>query len=152
MLKKNKRCRNVKKKSDNKNIGIGERINITLGLLNEDDTYDNRIEVMANLQAMKEIIEIHPGLKDLNYKSIPQGEIKIEGNNNINSNIQSNINKLINKIKGYKEIQNNQELIKIFNALQNQVKYIKNFEGNIQRQTEDNQEQKKMLWLNILKN
>ena len=134
----------IRKKSDNKNIGIGERINITLGLLNEDDTYDNRIKVMANLQAMKEIIEIHPGLKDLNYKSIPQGEIKIEGNNNINSNIQSNINKLINKIKGYKEIQNNQELVKIFNALQNQVKYIKNFEGNIQGQTEDNQEQKKI--------
>ena len=134
----------IRKKSDNKNIGIGERINITLGLLNEDDTYDNRIKVMANLQAMKEIIEIHPGLKDLNYKSIPQGEIKLEGNNNINSNIQSNINKLINKIKGYKEIQNNQELVKIFNALQNQVKYIKNFEGNIQGQTEDNQEQKKI--------
>ena len=134
----------IRKKFDNKNIGIGERINITLGLLKEDDTYDNRIEVMANLQAMKEIIEIHPGLKDLNYKSIPQGEIKIEGNNNINSNIQSNINKLINKIKGYKEIQNNQELVKIFNALQNQVKYIKNFEGNIQGQTEDNQEQKKI--------
>ena len=134
----------IRKKFDNKNIGIGERINITLGLLNEDDTYDNRIKVMANLQAMKEIIEIHPGLKDLNYKSIPQGEIKIEGNNNINSNIQSNINKLINKIKGYKEIQNNQELVKIFNALQNQVKYIKNFEGNIQGQTEDNQEQKKI--------
>ena len=134
----------IRKKFENKNIGIGERINITLGLLKEDDTYDNRIEVMANLQAMKEIIEIHPGLKDLNYKSIPQGEIKIEGNNNINSNIQSNINKLINKIKGYKEIQNNQELVKIFNALQNQVKYIKNFEGNIQGQTEDNQEQKKI--------
>ena len=134
----------IRKKFENKNIGIGERINITLGLLKEDDTYDNRIEVMANLQAMKEIIEIHPGLKDLNYKSIPQGEIKIEGNNNINSNIQSNINKLINKIKGYKEIQNNQELVKIFNALQNQVKYIKNFEGNIQRKTEDNQEQKKI--------
>ena len=134
----------IRKKSDNKNIGIGERINITLGLLKEDDTYDNRIEVMANLQAMKEIIEIHPGLKDLNYKSIPQGEINIVGNNNINSNIQSNINKLINKIKGYKEIQNNQELVKIFNALQNQVKYIKNFEGNVQRQTEDNQEQKKI--------
>ena len=134
----------IRKKFDNKNIGIGERINITLGLLKEDDTYDNRIEVMANLQAMKEIIEIHPGLKDLNYKSIPQDEIKIEGNNNINSNIQSNINKLINKIKGYKEIQNNQELVKIFNALQNQVKYIKNFEGNIQGQTEDNQEQKKI--------
>ena len=135
----------IRKKSDNKNIGIGERINITLGLLKEDDTYDNRIEVMANLQAMKEIIEIHPSLKELNNNSIiPQGEIKIEGNNNINSNIQSNINKLINKIKGYKEIQNNQELVKIFNALQNQVKYIKNFEGNIQGQTEDNQEQKKI--------
>ena len=139
-----KKIEEIRKKFDNKNIGIGERINITLGLIKEDDTYENRLGVISNLEAMKEIIESHPGLKDLNYNSIiPQGEINIDGSNNINSNIQSNINKLISKIKGYKEIQYNAELLKIFNALQNQVKNIKNVGGNIQGQTGDNQEQKK---------
>ena len=134
----------IRKKSDNKNIGIGERINITLGLLKEDDTYDNRIEVMANLQVMKEIIESHPGLKDLSSNSVsPAVEININGNNDINSTIQSNCNKLINKIKSYKEIQNNPELVKIFNILQNQVKNIKSSGGSIQGQTEETQEPKK---------
>jgi len=133
----------IKKKIDNKNMGIGDRINITLGLLKEDDTYDNRIEVMANLQVMKEIIESHPGLKDLSSNSIsPAGEININGNNNINSTIQSNCNKLINKIKGYKEIQNNPELVKIFNILQNQVKNIKSTGGSNQGQAEEAQEPK----------
>ena len=134
----------IKKKIDNKNMGIGDRINITLGLLKEDDTYDNRIEVMANLQVMKEIIESHPGLKDLSSNSVsPAGEININGNNNINSTIQSNCNKLINKIKGYKEIQDNPELVKIFNILQNQVKNIKSSGGSIQGQAEETQEPKK---------
>ena len=133
----------IKKKIDNKNMGIGDRINITLGLLKEDDTYDNRIEVMANLQVMKEIIESHPGLKDLSSNSVsPAGEININGNNNINSTIQSNCNKLINKIKGYKEIQNNPELVKIFNILQNQVKNIKSTGGSNQSQAEEAQEPK----------
>ena len=133
----------IKKKIDSKNMGIGDRINITLGLLKEDDTYDNRIEVMANLQVMKEIIESHPGLKDLSSNSVsPAGEININGNNNINSTIQSNCNKLINKIKGYKEIQNNPELVKIFNILQNQVKNIKSTGGSNQGQAEEAQEPK----------
>ena len=137
------KMKEIKKKIDNKNMGIGDRINITLGLLKEDDTYDNRIEVMANLQVMKEIIESHPGLKDLSSNSVsPAGEININGNNNINSTIQSNCNKLINKIKGYKEIQNNPELVKIFNILQNQVKNIKSTGGSNQSQAEEAQEPK----------
>ena len=36
---------------------IGDRINVTLGLLKEEDTYDNRVEVMANLKIVKDIIE-----------------------------------------------------------------------------------------------
>jgi hypothetical protein len=99
---------------------------------------------MANLQVMKEIIESHPGLKDLSSNSVsPAVEININGNNDINSTIQSNCNKLINKIKSYKEIQNNPELVKIFNILQNQVKNIKSSGGNIQGQTEEPQEPKK---------
>ena len=36
-------------------MSIGDRINVTLGLLKEEDTYDNRIEIMANLKVVKEI-------------------------------------------------------------------------------------------------
>ena len=138
----------AKKKFDNKNISIGDRINITLGLLKEDDTYDNRIEVMANLEVMKEIIDSYPGLKDLSSTSIGKNaafEIVSGAANNINSNVQNNCNKLINKIKGSKDIQNNPELMKVFNALQNQIKNIRvnGNEGSSSAQTGDSEEQKK---------
>jgi chromosome segregation ATPase len=47
------------------------------------------------------------------------------GNNNVGSNIENNCNKFLSKIKGFKEIQNNPELFKLLNGLQNQVKNIK---------------------------
>ena len=119
----------IKKKIDNnKNMGIGERIDIALGLLKEDDTYDNRLEVMANLQVMKEVVENIPGLKDMSPVNVSKnaaGEIVIPGNGSDNNSIQNNCNKLITKIKGFKEIQNNPELLKIFGVLQNQIKNIK---------------------------
>ena len=119
----------IKKKIDNnKNMGIGERIDIALGLLKEDDTYDNRLEVMANLQVMKEVVENIPGLKDISPVNVSKnaaGEIVIPGNGNDNNSIQNNCNKLITKIKGFKEIQNNPELLKVFGVLQNQIKNIK---------------------------
>ena len=109
-------------------MGIGERIDIALGLLKEDDTYDNRLEVMANLQVMKEVVENIPGLKDISPVNVSKnaaGEIVIPGNGNDNNSIQNNCNKLITKIKGFKEIQNNPELLKVFDVLQNQIKNIK---------------------------
>ena len=120
----------IKKKIDNKKISIGDRINITLGLLKEEDTYDNRIEVMANLQVVKDIIDNNPAFKDLSGNipaKNPAGENIVPGNTNTNANtaIQSNCNKFLAKIKGFKEIQSNPELLKLFNGLQNQVKNIK---------------------------
>ena len=144
----------IKKKFDNKNIGIGERINITLGLLKEDDTYDNRLEVMANLQVMKDIIDSNPGFKILSAKNInknPAGEIinPEDGNNdgNINNKIKNNCNKFLAKIKGFKEIQNNPELLKLFNGLHNQVKNIQivnnaNSDNNQEQNNEDENENK----------
>ena len=38
---------------------------------------------------------------------------------------QNNCNKFLAKIKGFKEIQNNPELFKLFRGLENQVKNIK---------------------------
>ena len=140
----------IKKKIDNKkNMGIGERIDIALGLLKEDDTYDNRLEVMANLQVMKEVVESIPGLKDItpvNVSTNAAGEIIIPGKADGNNAVQNNCNKLITKIKGFKEIQNNPELLKVFGVLQNQIKNIKsvsNNEGNEnQEQNGDSEERK----------
>ena len=126
----------IKKKIEFKNMGIGERINFSLGLLKEDDTYDNRLEILANLQVVKEIIESNPGLKDLNTNNIMKnaaGENMNENrnynnnpdNNNIGIGVENNCNKFLAKIKGFKEIQNNPELLKLINGLQNQVKVIK---------------------------
>ena len=120
----------IKKKMDtNKKMSIGDRINITLGLLKDEDTYDNRVEVMANLQIVKEIIENNPGLKDLSgnkpTKNAAGDNIVPSSNNNPNLSIQNNCNKFLSKIKGFKEIQSNPELVKLFNGLQNQIKNIK---------------------------
>ena len=126
----------IKKKIEFKNMGIGERINFSMGLLKEDDTYDNRLEILANLQVVKEIIESNPGLKDLNTNNIMKnaaGENMNENrnnnnnpdNNNIGIGVENNCNKFLAKIKGFKEIQNNPELLKLINGLQNQVKVIK---------------------------
>ena len=116
----------IKKKIDNKKMTVGDRINVTLGLLKEEDTYDNRIEVMANLKVVKEILENNPNIKDLTSNSSIKnaaGE-NIISNNGVN-NIQNNCNKFISKIKNFREIQTNPELLKLFNGLQNQIKIIK---------------------------
>ena len=119
----------IKKKIDNKKMSIGDRINVTLGLLKEEDTYDNRIEIMANLKVVKEILENNPGIKDLNSlngNKNAAGDNNNTGNNNISNNSSLNIcNKFLTKMKGFKEIQNNPELFKLFNGLQNNMKNIK---------------------------
>ena len=95
--------------------------------LKEEDTYDNRVEVMANLKVLKEMIESNPGLKDLNANNVIKnaaGE-NINSGNGANSSVQNSCVKFLSKIKGFKEIQNNPELFKLFNGLQNQIKNIK---------------------------
>ena len=129
----------IKKKLDNKKMTIGDRINVTLGLLKEEDTYDNRVEVMANLKIVKDIIENNPGLKDLNANTIIKnaaGENIVSGNSN-NINVQNNCNKFLARIKGFKEIQGNPELVKLFNGLQNQIKNIKNTGNENSEQSSD---------------
>ena len=75
---------------------IGDRINVTLGLLKEEDNYENRIEVMANLKVVKEMLENNPNIKDLTSNTSIKnaaGE-NIISNNGIN-NLQNNCNKFI---------------------------------------------------------
>ena len=94
---------------------------------------------MANLKVVQDIIESNPGLQDLNTNNINKNAAGDNINENINNNnngnnsnnnnvgqaIENNCNKFLAKIKGFKEIQNNPELFKLFNGLQNQVKNIK---------------------------
>ena len=118
----------IKKKMENKKMTIGDRINATIGLLKDEDTYDNRVEVMANLKMVKEIIENNPGLRDLNVNNVMKnaaGENVIAGNSGNNSSVQNNCIKVLTKMKGFKEIQNNPELFKLFNSLQFQIKSMK---------------------------
>ena len=87
------------------------------------------------MKVVKDIIESNPGIKDLNSNNIMKnaaGDNLNENSNNNNKNIfnfdssiEDNCNKILEKIKGFKEIQNNPELFKLFSALKNQVKKIK---------------------------
>ena len=84
---------------------------------------------MANLQVVKEIIESNPGMKDLNSKIAAGNNMNEKSNNSNNNNIgnaiENNCNKFLSKIKGFKEIQNNPELLRLLSGLQNQVQNIK---------------------------
>ena len=129
----------IKKKMDNKKMTIGDRINAARGLLKDEDTYDNRVEVMANLKILKEIIENNPGLRDINANNVIKnaaGENVVSGNSN-NSSVQNNCIKFLSKMKGFKEIQSNPELFKLFNNLQNQIKNMKTTSNENTEQSSD---------------
>ena len=129
----------IKKKMDNKKMTIGDRINAAIGLLKDEDTYDNRVEVMANLKILKEIIENNPGLRDINANNVIKnaaGENVVSGNSN-NSSVQNNCIKFLSKMKSFKEIQSNPELFKLFNNLQNQIKAMKTISNENTEQSSD---------------
>ena len=129
----------IKKKMDNKKMTIGDRINAAIGLLKDEDTYDNRVEVMANLKILKEIIENNPGLRDINANNVIKnaaGENVVSGNSN-NSSVQNNCIKFLSKMKSFKEIQSNPELFKLFNNLQNQIKSMKTTSNENTEQSSD---------------
>ena len=111
-------------------------ISVTYGLLKEEDIYDNRLEIMANLKVMKEKIENKNGLKDLNSNTMMKNatdfnfnESSTNSNSNSNSNnnegpvIANNCNAFLDNNKEFKEIENNLEFFN--NELQNQVNNIK---------------------------
>ena len=56
----------IKKKIDIESTNIEDMINVTYVLLKEEDIYDNRLEIMANLKVLKEKIENNPSLQDHN--------------------------------------------------------------------------------------
>ena len=123
-----KEVQELKKKFKNENLSLGDRISKTLNLLSDDDiSYENRLELIANLKLMKDLVDSSPNIKDFhgnnqNNNKNMNGENNNKENND--NNIQENLNKYLNKIKEFKEVQDNPNLIKLIYGLQNQVKKV----------------------------
>ena len=120
----------AKEKINKEKIPLVDRIGNTLNLLsNEDDiSYENRIEVIANLKYLKEQIESNKltanddGSKNTNATKDTSANSENSANNN--AIVQGNCIKYINKIKEFEEIQKNPNLLKLMNGLQLQMKKI----------------------------
>ena len=123
-----KEVEELKNKLNKENLSMGDRISKTLNLLNDDDiSYENRIQLIANLKAMKDLVDSSPSIKDFSGNNQDNNSKKMNGESNKSNNennIPGNFNKYLNKIKEFKEIQDNPNLLKIINTLQNQVKKI----------------------------
>ena len=123
----------MKEKLKKEKLSISDRIVNALNLLtnDEDFTYDNRVEVLANLKYIKEQID-SKDFKNNNNQKNDNSKDNMSGNNDGNSNtsglqsIQDNSLKFLNKIKEFKEIQDNPNLMKLIYGLNSQLKKISN--------------------------
>ena len=109
----------LKKKLINEKIPLNERINNALNLLiDNDDNYDNRIELIANLKAMKEKYAA------MNFNENIENNPADANNNNtlINNNNGRYENSFFSKIKEFKEIQENPSIMTFINNFQTQMK------------------------------
>ena len=109
----------LKKKLINEKIPLNERINNALNLLiDNDDNYDNRIELIANLKAMKEKYAA------MNFNENIENNPADANNNNtlINNNNGRYENSFFSKIKEFKEIQDNPSIMTFINNFQTQMK------------------------------
>ena len=126
-----------KEKIKKDKLSLGETINNTLKLLtgDEDISYDNRIEVIAYLKYIKDMVDS----KDLiisknNSKNNTTKDDSESNNDNNNGVIQGNCTKYINKIKEFKEVQDNPNLMKIVLGLQTQMKKMGGNEADQKRE------------------
>jgi len=129
-----------KEKIKKDKFSLGDTINNTLKLLTGDEeiSYDNRIEVIAYLKYIKDMVDS----KDLiisknnskNNTTRDDSESNNDNNNNNNGVIQGNCIKYINKIKDFKEVQDNPNLMKIVLGLQSQMKKMGGNESEPKRE------------------
>ena len=114
-----------KEKIKKEKLSIGDTIDNTLKLLasDEDYSYDNRIEVIAYLKYIKDMVDSKDFINNKNNSKNNTTKDDSENNNdNNNGVIQGNCTKYINKIKEFKEVQDNPNLMKIVLGLQTQMK------------------------------
>ena len=120
----------LKNKISKENIPLGDRINNALNILSNDDeySYDNRIELIANLKYIKEVVES----KDFNNnqnnssKNNTTRDTSNNSENNNSGNTQGKCFDIINKIKDLKEVKDNPNLMKLVQGLQVNIKKMGN--------------------------
>ena len=127
-----------KEKIKKDKLSLGETINNTLKLLtgDEDISYDNRIEVIAYLKYIKDMVDSKDLIISKNNSKNNTTKDDSESNNDNNNNgvIQGNCTKYINKIKEFKEVQDNPNLMKIVLGLQTQMKKMGGNEADQKRE------------------
>ena len=128
-----------KEKIKKDKLSLGETINNTLKLLtgDEDISYDNRIEVIAYLKYIKDMVDSKDLIISKNNSKNNTTKDDSESNNDNNNNngvIQGNCTKYINKIKEFKEVQDNPNLMKIVLGLQTQMKKMGGNEAEQKRE------------------
>ena len=115
-----------KEKIKKEKLSLDDTINNALKLLSSDEdySYDNRIEVIAYLKYIKDMVESKDFNNNANNSKNNTTKDDSETNNDNNNNgvIKGNCTKYINKIKEFKEVQDNPNLMKIVLGLQTQMK------------------------------
>ena len=120
----------LKNKISKENIPLGDRITNALNILSNDDeySYDNRIELMANLRYIKEVVESKDfnNNQNNNSKNNTTRDTSNNSENNNNGNTQGKCLDFINKIKESKEVKENPSLMKLVQGLQVNIKKMGN--------------------------
>ena len=125
----------IKEKIKKEKLSISDRIGNTLNLLSsneEDFTYDNKVEVLANLKFIKEQIDskdFNNNYNNNNQKNNGSKDNSTVYSENSTMSIQGDSLKYLNKIKEFKEVQDNPNLMKLVYGLQSQMKKIGMNEG-----------------------
>ena len=117
----------LKNKISKENIPLGDRITNALNILSNDDeySYDNRIELIANLKYIKEVVE-SKDFNNGNSKNNTTRDTSNNSENNNNGNAQGKCIDIISKIKDLKEVKDNPNLMKLVQGLQVNVRKMGN--------------------------
>ena len=127
-----------KEKIKKEKLSLDDTIKNALKLLSSDEdySYDNRIEVIAYLKYIKDMVDSKDLIISKNNSKNNTTKDDSESNNDNNNNgvIQGNCTKYINKIKEFKEVQDNPNLMKIVLGLQTQMKKMGGNEADQKRE------------------
>ena len=120
----------LKNRISKENIPLGDRISNALNILANDDeySYDNRIELIANLKYIKEVVESKDfnNNQNNNSKNNTTRDTSNNSENNNSGNAQGKCFDIINKIKDLKEVKDNPNLMKLVQGLQVNIKKMGN--------------------------
>jgi len=121
-----KEINDLKLKISKENIPLGDRIANALNILENDDeySYDNRIELLANLKYIKEVVESKDFNNNNNSKNNTTRDTATSENNNSGGSTQGKCLDIISKIRDSKEVKDNPALMKLVQGLQMNVNQL----------------------------